>query len=548
MARELSSLEVVVLDCQATGPRGRLLELGWARVAPPLPTSPVARLIALPEGERLPRRVAKITGLSDRALRDGSTPIAVYRELLATLGGRREGVPAVIHFASFEAPFLADLAREEGAPSPFEIVCAHAIARRLLPDLPRRTLRALAGYFGLALAAPRRSADHVEATAFVWRGLVALLAERAGVTTWEALGDYLRTSAKKASRRAYPMPAAVRLAAPDGPGIYRMLRVDGSVLYVGKATSLSARVNSYFRRQSGGPERTLEMLSQARDLSMTTTESALEAALAEADEIKRLRPPYNVALTTEGRSLWFASSDLASIARAPDERHCRGPLSSPLAVSSLAALASALDGRGPLDPTAILGIPERYAPSSERLRQGISRFVEEHGEVVSGGLGALLRLGSSLWGEDLSQATSEDPLPADLPREPTPADIALALARLVATAAHALRRGRFLTRLVDSTVVWREATSVGTRMLVIARGEVIGREAVPEASAAPPPPGGDRPWAERRAAMDIGAFDRLRVLTTELRRVIAEGSPAELRFDPRRALSGDGLRRALSRV
>ena len=76
-----------------------------------------------------------------------------------------------------------------------------------------------------------------------------------------------------------------------------MLRTDGSVLYVGKAASLHHRVNSYFRKQNGVPERLLEMLSQARAISFDVTPSPLEAALLEPDEIKRHRPPYNVALT-----------------------------------------------------------------------------------------------------------------------------------------------------------------------------------------------------------------------------------------------------------
>ena len=50
---------------------------------------------------------------------------------------------------------------------PLDIVCTHDIARRLFPDLPRRSLRALAGYLGRGVGVLRRSADHVEATAFL---------------------------------------------------------------------------------------------------------------------------------------------------------------------------------------------------------------------------------------------------------------------------------------------------------------------------------------------------------------------------------------------
>lgn len=116
-----------------------------------------------------------------------------------------------------------------------DIVCAHNIARRLLPDLPRCGIRALTGYFGRGVGALRRSADHVAATAFVWQGLVRLL-EDEGIVTWSALQEWLATKCETRKRkRAWPMPRDVRLSLPDAPGIYRMLRTNGDVLYVGKA-------------------------------------------------------------------------------------------------------------------------------------------------------------------------------------------------------------------------------------------------------------------------------------------------------------------------
>ena len=80
----LAQLEVLVVDCQATaaGPRGHLLELGWVRVRPteapdgqqcgPCGGLQVqARLIKLPERERIRPAVTRITGISDAMMRDG---------------------------------------------------------------------------------------------------------------------------------------------------------------------------------------------------------------------------------------------------------------------------------------------------------------------------------------------------------------------------------------------------------------------------------------------------------------------------------------------
>ena len=222
----------------------------------------------------------------------------------------QQPAPTIIDFAQFEQPFLRTLAT--GA-FPLDVICTRDIARRLLPNLPRCSLRGLAGYFGRAVGALRRSADHVEATAFVWQQLVCLL-ESHGVSTWGALQDWLVAAVKRTRprRRVWPMPRDVRLSLPSAPGIYRMLRTDGSLLYVGKAASLHHRVNSYFRKQNGVPERLLEMLSQARAISFDVTPSPLEAALLEPDDIKRHRPPYNVALTIRDRALWFTSPDLSA--------------------------------------------------------------------------------------------------------------------------------------------------------------------------------------------------------------------------------------------
>lgn len=56
--------------------------------------------------------------------------------------------PAVVHFARFEAPFLHDLHAQvlPAAGFPLELICTHEISRRLFPNLPRRSIRAISGY------------------------------------------------------------------------------------------------------------------------------------------------------------------------------------------------------------------------------------------------------------------------------------------------------------------------------------------------------------------------------------------------------------------
>jgi DNA polymerase III epsilon subunit-like protein len=112
VSESLSQLEVLVVDCQATGPapHGHLLEIGWAR-AGATTTDAHVRLIALPNGERIPPSVARLTGISERMAQDGVDAHVACRELsneAAMLA--RQPAPTVIHFARFEQPFLRALA------------------------------------------------------------------------------------------------------------------------------------------------------------------------------------------------------------------------------------------------------------------------------------------------------------------------------------------------------------------------------------------------------------------------------------------------------
>ena len=567
MAGSLERCKVLVVDCQSTGAnpeQGSLLEIGWTIVSAETgrePSDVVSRLVALPEGSKIPPAVARITGIRNKDLAQAVPAQHVWEELeqVTERVAASSGVPlapTVIHFARFETPFLRALADDHGGDFGFDIVCSHEIARRILPSLPRRGLRAVAGYFGFPVEQLRRSAGHVAATCWVWSHLVAALENDHGVRTLEQLRDWLDASPPPpTAARVYPMPRADRLALSDAPGVYRMLRSNGDVLYVGKARSLKKRVNSYFQKQRRIHERTLEMLSQARDLDVTVTESALEAALLESDEIKKHAPPYNVALVEGERKTWFGTGDLDGFETTPSGRHWMGPTRSRGAMAPLGELARLVEqGSAAISeraPSAILGLSPARAPDIECFRAGYEAFeaglraavpLRERRPVQS-----LLRFGAELW-----RATLEHP-PADDGEEPEQAEetewdpqlVETALSELVAELARLDRRARWLCRLSESAVAWTEEASSSRRVLVVSGGAVVQRDVLEAGKDLPPVPGASRRHAERQRCVDVAAYDRLRVLTSEARRVLAEGGEVHVRFAAGVCLGPDALSRAL---
>lgn len=548
-ARSLAELPVLLLDAQATASdpaRGALLEIGWVPWAADetreLGAAEVsAHVVAAPPGAVVPHAVARLTGLRTAEWHRGIAPALVFERLRqAAARVAPPPVPVVVHFARFEEPFLRALHARHGAgPFPFDLVCTHAVACRLLPELPRRTLRALAGYFGAGVPPLRRSADHVAATAFVWRHLAALLAEREGIVSLPGLHEWLAQPARRAPR-SFPLPRERRRELPDRPGVYRLLRAGGSVLYVGKAASLRRRVSGHFPAQARVGERALEMLTQVREVSCSPTATALEAALLEADEIKRLAPPYNVALAAHGRSVFWATAALDGVQQEPGPEHRIGPLGSPAPIEALSALRAALaapvNARSSLVRSRAVGVELPWAPGLECFAAGLELFTHVHGHP--GGTRQLLRLGARLWvrrrsAAELAPAAEEpDAQQSAAPRAPAwdTARVAQALEETVLRAAHAVRRARWLVRLSESSLAWAEPGAPKLRQLVIERGAVAGRSDLDAPATPPVPPGHARTPAERRPSFDVATYDRLRVLTTELRGLAAEAPSIELRL------------------
>jgi DNA polymerase-3 subunit epsilon len=93
--------------------------------------------------------------------------------------------------------------------------------------------------------------------------------------------------------------------------------------------------------------------------------------------------------------------------------------------------------------------------------------------------------------------------------------------------------------------VWREPDGTCARLIVIENGEVVLSRTV-DANATPPiPTGYRRPVAARREAFTLASFDRMRVLTTELKRLTGAGAPVALRLGIAPALQESRLASAL---
>ena len=208
----------------------------------------------------------------------------------------------------------------------------------------------------------------------------------------------------------------------------------------------------------------------------------------------------------------------------------------------------------------LLGIPLEYAPEKDCLREGFEIFKQRHAKHLyqQHPLRILTGLGAQFWREHLEQREQDESDQVDNPEpdEPQiegdshswhPEDVARAIEGVIRRAAHLIRRSRWLCILSESTLAWASLSSGNghKRVLHFNKGEVVISEFLNVEKRAPVPGGHATPSQQRRQNIDLNTYDRLRVATTELRRLVSEGRPVELRLRPTTILGNLELQKAL---
>ena len=282
----LEAATYVVVDLETTGltaGRARICEIGAVRVRGLVPAG-AFQSFARP-GAPLPSAIASLTGIRDTELRGAPSIETALRRFLAFAGDSL----LVAHNARFDLAFLdREVERLVGRRIAAPVLDTVPLARALLTGrVARASLASLAEFFGTSATPCHRALPDAQATAEILVALIGLAQERGART----IADLAALAAPRA-RRAHAK-RALAFGAPTRPGVYLFRDRNDQVLYVGRARDLRARLRSYFRseRQRPAVEAALQAVER---IEWRVTGSELEAALAELELIRELRPPANV--------------------------------------------------------------------------------------------------------------------------------------------------------------------------------------------------------------------------------------------------------------
>ncbi len=198
----------VVVDVETTGARpyagDRITEIAAVVVR----NGEIAELFeTLVNPQRMiPAFITRLTNISWEMVKDAPAFADIAPDLIGVL----EGNVFVAHNAAFDWRFVsAELSRTAGRQLMGRKLCTVKLARKLLPQLPRRSLDHVARYYGVDITSRHRAAGDALATAHCLLRMIDDLADR-GCESWPDLEQLLgASSAKKRSRRAPAMPMPV---------------------------------------------------------------------------------------------------------------------------------------------------------------------------------------------------------------------------------------------------------------------------------------------------------------------------------------------------
>ncbi len=195
----LSSLSYAVVDTETTGGRAyygdRITEIAAVVVRD---GKIVEMFETLVNPERpIPYFVSQLTNITWAMVKDAPTFDHIAPDVMRIL----EGNVFVAHNAMFDWRFVAaELSRSANQRLRGRRLCTVGIARKVLPQLPRRSLDHVARYYGVEITGRHRAGGDALATAKCLIKMMADLADR-GCDTWEDLNALLRKPPKRRKKR-----------------------------------------------------------------------------------------------------------------------------------------------------------------------------------------------------------------------------------------------------------------------------------------------------------------------------------------------------------
>ena len=228
----------------------------------------------------IPRYVETLTGITNAMVEDARHFSMIADELYDILHDKI----FVAHNVNFDYSFIKFHMAQAGHQLDCKKLCTVRLCRQIIPGLPSYSLGNLCRKLGISVEQRHRAGGDAEATVKLFQLLLAK----------DSKGHVENMLKMKSKEQQLPpnLAASQVQLLPHQPGVYYFHDQKGKVIYVGKAKSLSKRVNSHFSNNKPGKQKQ-EFLRKIYNISYKECGTELMAYILESVEIKKLWPEQN---------------------------------------------------------------------------------------------------------------------------------------------------------------------------------------------------------------------------------------------------------------
>lgn len=243
-------------------------------------------------GCSIPHFITSLTGITNNDVLNAPYFDEVYKNIEEFVGDS----VLVAHNLSFDYSFLkSECAKYELELLKNNFICTLKLARKLLPELPSKSLGTLVRYFKIKHRNVHTGLGDATATAKVFLKMFEPLKSNFDIYTLDDLINFQSYTITKNTYRIIKKKLIDDFSKiPNSAGVYFFKDSKGKIIYIGKAKSLKERVKNYF--SSNAVKKAKKIVQNASSLEYLVTNSELTALIAETELIKIHNPKFNTLL------------------------------------------------------------------------------------------------------------------------------------------------------------------------------------------------------------------------------------------------------------
>ena len=231
---------------------------------------------------RIPSEISRLTGITNEMVEKAPKFYEVAKDIVTLT----ENAVFVAHNVRFDYGFVKAAFRELGYMYQRKTLCTVRLSRKTFKGLPSYSLGRLCDALDIQIKDRHRAMGDAEAT--------AILLDRILKTKGIPEQDWLDDESKKTAIPPLLQESVLESIPENATGVYYFHDRNGHVIYVGKALDIKKRILQHFALGGKGNKRSMQMKNEIADISFERTGDELIALLLESDEIKKIKPIYNI--------------------------------------------------------------------------------------------------------------------------------------------------------------------------------------------------------------------------------------------------------------